>query len=144
MKHLSSQNRLIQTTVEKFYIKAVKDFMLGYHFRKIQEIPSDHVLYPELEAFSKHIPRIIQFWEIQLLGHTAPEAQERPFNLLTTHGYLKIRKGELKRFSLLFLETIKEEQSKTIDSKNLKLLKTWQDKIKAFEKIFLNSKIIFS
>ena len=131
--------KLIQTIVENFYTLAVKDFMLGYHFRKIQESPSKEVLYPELDAFSQHIPRIIKFWEIQLLG--AKQEQERPYNLISTHGYLKIRKGELKRFSLLFIETINKE--KLNNPKNAAILEDWIKKIKSFEKIFLDSKIIF-
>ena len=31
---------------------------------------------------------------------------EKPFNLIATHHYLKIRKGELHRFTLLFHQTI--------------------------------------
>ena len=131
--------RLIQTVVENFYQLAVKDFMIGYHFRKIQELPSEEVLYPELDAFSQHIPRIIKFWEIQLLG--ANQDQERPYNLISTHGYLKIRKGELKRFSLLFIETINKE--KLNNPENSDILDTWIKKIKSFENNFLSSKIIF-
>ena len=131
--------RLIQTVVKNFYQLAVKDFMIGYHFRKIQELPSKEVLYPELEAFSQHIPRITKFWEIQLLG--ANQDQERPYNLISTHGYLKIRKGELKRFSLLFIETINKERLN--NPENSDILDTWIKKIKSFENNFLSSKIIF-
>ena len=43
--------KIIKEVVESFYREAVKDFMIGYHFRKIQETPSEEVLYPDLKAF---------------------------------------------------------------------------------------------
>ncbi|MEE2743208.1 MAG: hypothetical protein VYD54_04820, partial [Bdellovibrionota bacterium] len=83
--------------------------------------------------------RITKFWEIQLLG--AQQNEERPYNLISTHGYLKIRKGELKRFSLLFIETINKERLN--NPENSDILDTWIKKIKSFENNFLSSKIIF-
>lgn len=142
--------KIIKEVVEKFYHEAVKDFLIGYHFRKIQEIPSENVLYPELSAFSKHIPRIINFWVIQLLGsnkHPKRNSLEKPFNLISSHAYLNIRTGELHRFTLLFNQTIdsfKEEEKENLSKEELDLLNKWKEKLDLFKQSFLDSKTIFS
>ena len=141
--------KIVKEIIENFYREAVKDFMIGYHFRKIQEIPSEKVLYPELNAFSKHIPRIIYFWEIQLIGPNKElknKSLERPFNLISTHDYLNIRKGELHRFTLLFQQAITSfEKSKTdLIPKEIDFLNKWKEKVNSFKQSFLDSKTIFS
>ena len=122
--------------------------MIGYHFRKIQETPSKEVLYPELSAFSKHIPRIIYFWEIQLIGSNKElknKSMEKPFNLIATHGYLNIRKGELHRFTLLFHQALDsfEKNRTNLTLKELNFLKRWKEKLDLFKQSFLDSKTIF-
>ncbi len=140
---------IIKEIVENFYREAVKDFLIGYHFRKIQEIPSEKILYPELSAFSKHIPRIIYFWEIQLIGSnkdSKKNSHEKPFNLISSHTYLNIRKGELHRFTLLFNQTIDsfKEEKENLTKAELNLLKKWKEKLDLFKQGFLDSKTIFS
>ncbi len=87
---------LIQLVVERFYEKAKEDILLGYQFAKIKD-------------FDTHIPRIISFWEIQLLGKTdRPIAA--PFDLLNAHHPLNIHRGELDRWVVLFKKTLEECQ----------------------------------
>ena len=143
------KKKIIKEIVEKFYREAVKDFLIGYHFRKIQEVPSEKILYPELSAFSKHIPRIINFWEIQLIGSnkdSKKRSHEKPFNLISSHAYLNIRKGELHRFTLLFNQTIETfiKEEKNLTKEEFDLLKKWKEKLDFFKQSFLDSKTIFS
>ncbi len=86
-----------------------------------------------MEAFENHLPRIEEFWKSQLLGK---EVNER-FDLIKGHEYLKIRKGELDRWVILFIETLNEvkvqfEETPDIDS----FSKMWEEKIKNFQKTF--------
>jgi hypothetical protein len=48
----------IGAVVTAFYSEAKNDILIGYHFRNIPD-------------FEEHIPRIITFWEIQLLGKSS-------------------------------------------------------------------------
>lgn len=124
--------QLISHIVEEFYKKAISDVMIGHQFRKIQEFSSHNPLDPPFEAFRSHIPRINSFWKIQLLGHSS----DQTFNLIKAHEYLKIRKGELGRWIVLFKETLK---SNSIDKneEELEFLKKWEEKIDQFHKVFI-------
>lgn len=89
---------LILEIIESFYEKATKDFLIGYHFRSIED-------------FETHVPRIAVFWEVQLNGATERK-EELPFNLISVHEPLGIKKGELGRWVTLFRETLQENQDK--------------------------------
>ena len=84
----------IQTVVVAFYQKAQNDVIIGHQF--------DHI-----KDFSLHIPRIITFWKFQLLG-ISPCEEEAPFHLIPVHLPLKIKKGEIGRWAVLFEETLQE------------------------------------
>ena len=108
----------IQTVVVAFYEKAQNDVIIGYHFKHIKD-------------FSLHIPRIITFWKFQLLG-ISPCEGEAPFHLISIHLPLKIKKGEVGRWALLFEETLQERSLKEISSEQ------WKQKIGHFRQVFLN------
>ncbi|MBK26932.1 MAG: hypothetical protein CME70_23215 [Halobacteriovorax sp.] len=98
----------IQSIVEKFYAKAVVDPIIGFHFRKIQEFEGDNPLRPPMEAFASHIPRIVNFWRMQLLGEHGLESE--PFNLLKAHAYLGVKRAQVNRWLILFNETLDESE----------------------------------
>jgi hemoglobin len=95
---MSTEN-IISNVVESFYAKARADILLGYQFAKIKD-------------FETHIPRIIAFWEIQLLGKTDKEITS-PFDLMNSHRPLNIKRGELDRWVILFQNTLKECEVET-------------------------------
>ena len=113
----------IQTIVVAFYQKAVNDIIIGYHFNHIKD-------------FSLHIPRIINFWKLQLLGISLPR-EEAPFHLIQVHALLKIKPGEVGRWALLFQETLEEYPLKEISSEQ------WKQKILYFSKVFLEHSGLF-
>ena len=110
--------------------------MIGYHFRKIATIEGKDPLSPPIEAFSDHIPRIVVFWEIQLTGKTDQKVE--PFDLITIHKQLSIKRGEVSRWVLLFMETLSDYKNTCPDLVNL-----WEEKISYFEKRFLENPILF-
>lgn len=120
-------NDLITKIVEDFYRLATVDVMIGYHFRKIREKDGEHPLKPPLEAFSKHLPRITNFWEVQLLGE---KIKGKSFDLISLHRELGILPGELGRWLLLFRQVLEN-----YDQKN-ELIILWKEKLDHFEKIF--------
>ncbi len=128
----------ISLIVDAFYEKAVKDFLIGYHFRKIQKGLSDHPLEPSLAAFAHHLPRIKIFWEIQLISGAGPRAEV--FDLIHVHKRLSLRKGEVGRWCQLFYETLNEFEK----NGGHPLLSKWRSKIEHFEKVFLNHPTLFS
>lgn len=85
---------MIALVVEKFYEKARADILIGYQFSKIKD-------------FDQHIPRIISFWEIQLLGKSE-RSVTAPFDLMNIHRPLHIKRGELDRWVVLFKKTLEE------------------------------------
>jgi truncated hemoglobin YjbI len=116
-----NEGLLIQEIVRAFYEKAKDDVLIGYHFRNIQN-------------FDEHIPRIIAFWEIQLLGKTQQEISI-PFDVLKAHVPLSIKKGELGRWLLLFRKTIDE---KTLHHSEFSEFNSqWKLKLTFFEEKFL-------
>ena len=107
-----NKNEIISQVVHEFYAKAKTDFMIGYHFRVIDD-------------FDTHIPRIITFWEIQLLGEK-PKVEIPPFDLINIHRPLNIKKGELGRWVSLFQETLNNV------SKDQDLNNKWNEKVEFF------------
>ena len=101
----------IALIVREFYKKATTDFLIGYQFRKIQTKEGLDPLLPPIEAFTEHLPRIEKFWRIILVGEKLDSS--KPFNLIDIHRNLNIRKGELGRWVILFIETL---ESSSIDS----------------------------
>jgi len=116
---------IIEEIVDSFYEKAVKDILIGYHFRKIQK--GDNLV-PSLSDFAHHLPRIKIFWKSQLIKDF--KSSEK-FNLKESHKPLKIRKGELDRFILLFNKTLD-----VFESKDINLIKDWRSKLQFFKSQF--------
>lgn len=112
----------ILETVEKFYAKATADFLIGYHFRHI-------------DNFETHIPRIAAFWEIQLLGHTQ-RVLDAPFDIINKHVPLLIKPGEVGRWSILFKETLSDQ--KYHHPEELELIDKWYEKLDWFREKFLS------
>lgn len=100
---------IIESIVTSFYKQATIDILIGYHFRKIATEQGEHALKPPYQAFAHHIPRIIAFWQLQLLGHTSFDFGE--FKIFPIHDALKIRSGELDRWLLLFRNTLDQHES---------------------------------
>ena|SRR5690606_20920842 len=117
----------IRNIVDDFYRLATVDVLIGYHFRKIREKDGEHPLKPPLDAFSKHLPRIAHFWEVQLLGE---KLQGERFDLIHVHRELNILPGELGRWLLLFRQVLNQAQPQD------DLIKQWQQKLDHFEEIF--------
>jgi truncated hemoglobin YjbI len=109
----------IHKVIDAFYAKARNDVLIGYHFRVIED-------------FDEHIPRIVAFWEIQLLGQTQI-VTSGPFDILGVHGPLKIKRGELGRWLLLFRQTLAEISGPETQELKIK----WEEKLVFFEKTFL-------
>lgn len=95
-----------------FYDKAKRDFMIGYHFRFIED-------------FDEHIPRIAHFWQLQLTGIIQDKSQ-LPFKLLEVHKALNVKKGEVGRWVTLFEQTL-DEQKVDLETK-----KVWMKKVHLF------------
>ncbi len=123
-----SNSNQIHSVVTSFYTKAITDPIIGFHFRKIQAFQGSDPLKPPIEAFAHHIPRIVNFWRMQLLEEK--NLEEVPFNLLKTHEYLGLRRGQIDRWLLLFIETINESDC-TEEFKE-----TWQLKARHFRSKF--------
>ena len=146
-KHLGKAMALdkvkIHKIVREFYKVATTDFLIGYQFRKIAEFQSSNPLAPPIEAFDNHIPRIVSFWELQLNGKTSTPI-ELPFNLIVTHEYLSMRKGEIGRWVTLFNQTVdiflKENSLKVEEIDSIAL---WRERVELFQKKFIESKVLF-
>lgn len=107
----------ILKVTEDFYAKAKIDFIIGYHFRVIDD-------------FDTHIPRIADFWTLQLTGKLKNKTH-LPFNLIEIHKTLNARKGEYGRWVVLFTETLDQavlSGQLTQDDK-----KKWLEKINLFK-----------
>ena len=90
---------IIEKVIKSFYAKATKDIIIGYHFRHI-------------DNFETHLPRIIRFWSVQLIkmdGTIKKEILEAgvPTDIINKHVYLKVKKGEVGRWILLFQTQLK-------------------------------------
>lgn len=108
----------IFSVVDSFYDKAKTDILIGYHFRNIKD-------------FDEHIPRIAQFWEIQLLGGTDKKV-DPPFDVMKIHTPLGIKRGEVGRWMVLLKKTLDEQEAELGELKSL-----WLDRLSFFEGVFL-------
>ncbi|NOT77715.1 MAG: hypothetical protein HOP07_01785 [Bacteriovoracaceae bacterium] len=122
---------LIAIVVETFYEKALSDVLIGYHFKKFE----DPVV------LGHHLERITTFWEMQLTGQTSIPLEGKPFQLLFTHLGLKIKRGELGRWIVLFHQTLDELEAnfKHDESsyENIRLIsEEWKKRIHFFEERF--------
>ena len=88
---------LILKIIESFYDKAKSDVMIGYHFRFIED-------------FETHIPRIADFWNLQLNGELN-QRSNLPFKLIDVHSNIGIKRGEIGRWMTLFTQNLEEFQS---------------------------------
>ena len=131
---------IIEKVILEFYKKATTDIQLGYHFRKIQEFQLDefkhHPLRPPIEAFAHHLPVINEFWKRQLTGELNDSTIQ--FDLINKHFYLSLRMGELRRFHLLFQQTIEQFRQELTEES---YYSSWLQKLDHFVKIFSRSKI---
>ncbi|MDD4973296.1 MAG: hypothetical protein PHY93_03050 [Bacteriovorax sp.] len=118
---------LIYSVVEAFYDKATRDILIGYHFDK----------FSEPQVLAPHLERITSFWEMQLTGSTSVPLVG-PFHLLFTHLQLKIKRGELGRWIILFHQTL---DTLEIDSE---LSEMWKQRITLFEERFKSHPQMFS
>lgn len=116
-----TQNQWVYSVVESFYDKAKIDILIGYHFRNIKD-------------FDEHIPRIVSFWELQLLGKASRPIGE-PFDVMKVHVPLGIKRGELGRWLLLFKKTLTEKTEMHPEMKPLE--EQWLKKLDDFEGRFL-------
>ncbi len=116
---------LIYTVVESFYERATKDILIGYHFDK----------FSSPEVLAAHLERITSFWEMQLTGSTS-KPLEAPFHLLFTHLQLKIKRGELGRWIVLFHQTLDDLEA-NVEHPNIKVMNDlWKKRIALFEERF--------
>ena len=117
--------------VSEFYEQAKTDFLIGYHFRHIKD-------------FDTHIPKIQRFWQLILLP-LSPEEKKKitqqgvPKNIIHSHEYLKIKKGEVGRWMTLFKQTLQKIET----NENKALFEKWRDELHKFERIFLNANSLY-
>lgn len=120
---MSAQSELAPI-VEAFYEKAQADVLIGYHFRRIED-------------FAAHIPRIVEFWEIQLRGKSLAKSSP-PFDVIGAHLPLGIHRGEVGRWVRLFEDVLRADRTLPVELKE-----KWQEKLRHFEKVFLSSPLLF-
>ena len=108
----------ILNVVKSFYQKATNDILIGYHFRFIQD-------------FDSHFPRISDFWQLQLTGHM-DHPESKPFDIINVHIPLKIKRGEIDRWGVLFSQTLDEFIANNQLSEEQKML--WMNKVQIFQK----------
>jgi truncated hemoglobin YjbI len=118
---------IIYKVVESFYEKATKDVLIGYHFDKFSN---------PLEL-QDHLERITSFWEMQLTGSTSIPLTG-PFHLLFTHLKLKIKRGELGRWIILFHQTL------DLHDLDQELVVYWKHRISLFEERFKSHPQMFN
>lgn len=123
---------LIYMTVEAFYKLAINDILIGYHFTKF----SDESL------LTTHLQRLTSFWEMQLTGTTTFPI-EIPFHLLFTHLQLKIKRGELGRWIILFYQTLDLLEQENQHPQIKELSKLWKERIQFFEQRFISHPQMF-
>ena len=115
----------ILNITENFYELAKVDVMIGYHFRFIKD-------------FDSHIPRIADFWNLQLNGKMH-DRSHLPYELLNVHRGLGIKKGEIGRWMVLFQKALQQGTDKNIISQTQQ--NRWLDEIEKFKKI-IEEKIV--
>ena len=119
MSSIKVEYLTILDITEKFYEKAKFDILIGYHFRVIDD-------------FDEHIPRIADFWNLQING-VMKERSHLPFDLLAVHIPLKINKGEVFRWEKLFSETLYENK----DQLSQEDIDLWLAKVEIFKQKIL-------
>lgn len=102
----------IEKVVTDFYTKATTDILIGYHFRHIED-------------FDTHIPRIIEFWNLQLNGNINDKTH-LPFRFMDAHLPLKINRGEIFRWKKLFEATLIENNLEK------EMINQWMAKVHLF------------
>ena len=122
----------LNQVILEFYEQAKTDFLIGYHFRHIKD-------------FDEHIPKIQRFWQLILLPLSSDEKkniiqQGVPKNIIHSHEYLKIKKGEVGRWMTLFKQTLQKIET----NENRDFFEKWREELLKFEKIFLNADSLFS
>ena len=121
----------IEITVRSFYKIAINDIFLSYQFKKIiKKSNKFRKIDFDLGDFESHIPKVIDFWSVQLLPDYKSMLKRE--NVLKVHEYLNIKKGELGRWIFLFKKNLEEISM----DKNLKL--RWIEKLNQFEEVFQN------
>jgi hemoglobin len=124
---------LIYLVVENFYKKVIDDVLIGYHFEKFRDP----------EVLEHHLERLTAFWEMQLTGTTEAKL-DKPFHLLFTHLQLKIHKGELGRWIMLFHQTL-DSLEQEAGHPNIKIMNDlWKERIKLFEERFSSHPQMFN
>lgn len=97
---------LILKIVQSFYNVAKKDVLIGYHFRVIED-------------FDEHIPRIADFWNLQL-NNEMLDRSHLPYQLMEKHKALNVNKGEIGRWVKLFKDNLENFSGElTVDQKEL-------------------------
>lgn len=92
-----------------------------------------------MEAFQDHLPRIEQFWEVQLLEDQIQKI-EKPFDLLNIHRQMKLNPGELDRWIILFHQVLESNTT----NESIEFINKWKEKIELFRKRFKKDKAMFS
>lgn len=93
---------LILAIIQRFYDTVKKDTLIGYHFRFIED-------------FETHIPRIADFWNLQMNGQLQ-DKKNLPFKLIEEHKDRGIKRAEMGRWITLFSQNLDYfEQENKID-----------------------------
>ncbi|MDH4468925.1 MAG: hypothetical protein QE271_12780 [Bacteriovoracaceae bacterium] len=114
--------QLINPVIEKFYRKCQDDFLIGYYFQR------------QLHFFDQILPQLKIFWLCDLekqLGF-AISLSTKQFNLNQAHQNLKLKRGEIGRWAVLFLETLNEEKARLPHS----LVIAWEKRIVFYRNLF--------
>ena len=117
----------VLSIVTSFYAKATQDILIGFHFRNIKD-------------FDQHLPRIADFWEYQVLG-TQTHPESFPFDLIRVHLPLKLNKGQLRRWIILFDQTLQEFVATHPHEKTT--IAIWAQKIEHFKNKMLDHPKLF-
>ncbi len=125
---MSLPKEKIQEIVTEFYQRATNDILIGFHFRNIAD-------------FDEHIPRIVQFWEIQLNGKSS-ENVSPPFDLIKSHIPLQIKLGQLNRWVKIFEDVLAEVREQ--EGHHIAEYLKWKERIDFFKQKFLTSPHLFS
>lgn len=112
---------ILYEVIQDFYEIAKKDVLIGYHFRVIED-------------FDEHIPRIVDFWNLQLNGDMK-DRTHLPFQLIEKHIPLKVNKGEVYRWEKLFHENLQKFVDK--NSLSIEEMDLWLKKVEHFKNILL-------
>lgn len=128
---MKTEEDWLNQVIVEFYEQAKTDFLIGYHFRHIRD-------------FDEHIPKIQRFWQLILLPLDPIEKknliqQGVPKNVIHSHEYLKIKKGEVGRWMTLFKQTLQHLET----NENISLFEKWREELSKFEKVFLNAESLY-